>query len=59
MAKVILQARLEESTHKKLKTIADKELRSLNAQLEYFILQGINNYESSQKNINTSAPLEK
>lgn len=59
MAKVILQARLEESTHKKLKTIADKELRSLNAQLEYFILQGINNYESSQKNINNSAPLEK
>ena len=29
--------------------IADKELRSINAQLEYFILKGIKDFEASQK----------
>lgn len=48
MAKVSLQVRLDENTHEKLKLIADKELRSLNAQLEYFVLQGIKNYEATQ-----------
>lgn len=45
MSKVSLQLRLEEETHAKLKEISEKELRSLNAQIEYFILYGIANYE--------------
>lgn len=45
MAKIALQVRLDESTHQKLKSISEKELRSLNAQLEYFVIQGIKAYE--------------
>lgn len=44
--KIALQLRLDESTHKKVKAISEKELRSLNSQLEYFILKGISNYEN-------------
>lgn len=51
MSKVALQIRLEESTHQKLKVIADSELRSLNAQLEYFILQGIKEYEANHDSV--------
>ena len=51
MSKVALQIRLEEGTHKKLKAIADSELRSLNAQLEYFILQGIKAYETNHGSV--------
>lgn len=47
MPKVAMQIQLDETTHQKLKLIADKELRSLNAQLEYFLLQGIKEYESN------------
>lgn len=47
MPKVAMQIRLDETTHQKLKLIADKELRSLNAQLEYFLMQGIKEYESN------------
>lgn len=43
--RIAFQVRLEESTHKKLKYIADKELRNLNSQLEYYVLKGIENYE--------------
>lgn len=43
--KVALQLRLDETTHKKLKVIAETELRSLNAQLEYFISRGLQDYE--------------
>lgn len=43
--KIALQLRLDESAHKKVKAISEKELRSLNSQLEYFILKGISNYE--------------
>lgn len=52
MAKISFQARLDEITHQKLKFISDKELRSLNAQLEYFILQGIKEYENNHGSIN-------
>lgn len=45
MGKVALQIRLDETTHQKLKVIAEDELRSLNAQLEYFVIQGIKEYE--------------
>lgn len=51
MSKIALQTRLDETIHQKLKFIADKELRSLNAQLEYFILQGIKEYETNHGQI--------
>ena len=43
--KISLQVRLDESTHSKLKTIAEQELRSLNSQIEYFVIKGIQKYE--------------
>lgn len=46
MAKIATQIRLDESTHTKLKYIAEKELRSLNAEMEYLILKGIESYEA-------------
>lgn len=42
---ISLQLRLRETTHKKLKYIASTELRSLNGQIEYFLLQEIAQYE--------------
>lgn len=47
MAKIAFQTRLDEITHKKLSIIAEQELRSLNAQMEYFIIQSIKEYEST------------
>lgn len=44
-SKIALQLRLDETTHKKVKSISEKELRSLNSQLEYFILKGVATYE--------------
>ncbi len=43
--KAVTQIRLDEITHQKLKFISEKKLRSLNAQMEYFILKGIELYE--------------
>ena len=47
--KIALQLRQDEELHQKVKEIADKELRSINAQLEYFILKGIKDFEASQR----------
>lgn len=44
-AKVAFQLRLDETAHQKVRIIANKELRSLNAQIEYFIYHGITEYE--------------
>ena len=35
MAKIAFQLRLDEDTHRRIKAIAEKEMRSLNAQIEY------------------------
>ena len=43
--KVAFQLRVDEMTHDKLQIIAKKEIRSLNAQVEYFIARGIETYE--------------
>lgn len=51
MSKIALQVRLDENTHQKLKVISEVELRSLNAQLEYFVIQGIKAYESTHGDI--------
>lgn len=56
MPKIALQVRLDENTHQKLKKISENELRSLNAQLEYFVIQGIKSYESSHGDITLSDP---
>ena len=45
MSKVATQIRLDEAIHKKVKYISEKELRSLNSQMEYFILKGIEDFE--------------
>ena len=45
MAKIATQIRLDESMYKKIKYISEKKLRSLNSQMEYFILKGIEEYE--------------
>ena len=41
------QLRLDKEAHRKVKAIADKELRSLNAQIEYFVYRGIAEYEDA------------
>ncbi len=44
--KIALQVRLDEKIHARLRIIAEKEIRSLNSQIEYFIVRGIQKYES-------------
>ena len=43
--KTAFQLRLDGNLHVKTKIVADKEMRSLNAQIEYFIAKGIEKYE--------------
>ena len=43
--------RLDEIIHVKTKIIAAKEKRSMNAQLEYFIMKGVEAYEKENGNI--------
>ncbi len=45
--KTAFQIRIDEKAHRKLKAIAEKELRSLNAQIEYFVYRGIAEYEEA------------
>ena len=45
MNKMSSQIRLEERLYEKVKTIAEKELRSMNAQMEYFISRAVEQYE--------------
>ena len=46
---ISIQFRMKESTHEKLKLVAKSELRSLNSQIEYFVLKGIKEYENRNK----------
>lgn len=55
MPKVATQIRLDELTHAKLKIIAEKELRSLNAEMEYLILKGIERFENEYGSITPDA----
>ena len=43
--KVQTGLRLDETTHRKLKTLSEKENRSLNNLVEYIILQYLKEYE--------------
>ena len=43
--KIAFTFRIDSTIYEKAKTIAKKELRSANSQLEYFILKGVEQYE--------------
>lgn len=45
MSKVASQMRFDETLYEKTKVVAENELRSVNAQVEYFIKKGIEAYE--------------
>jgi len=49
MSKVQYTVRLEEPLLEQLKVISQKELRSLNNQIEYFIAKGIEQYQQEAK----------
>ena len=48
MEKMSSQIRLDEELFAKVKAIAKRELRTMNAQFEYFIRQGVEQYEREQ-----------
>ena len=48
MEKMSSQIRLDEDLFAKVKAIAKQELRTMNAQFEYFIRQGVEQYEREQ-----------
>lgn len=45
----VTQIRIDEQLAEKLKAIASAELRTLNAQMEYFLKKGVEQYERQQK----------
>ncbi len=44
--KVVSQVRIDETAYKKMKVIAERENRSINAQLEYFVKKCVAEYEA-------------
>lgn len=46
MAKSATQIRIDEKLFEKIKLIAELELRTMNAQIEYFLLNGVTQYEN-------------
>lgn len=46
MPKVATQMRYDEILYEKTKIIAENEMRSVNAQIEYFIKKGVEAYEA-------------
>ena len=46
--KTSTQIRVEDDLYEKVKYIAEKEYRSVNAQMEYFIALGVESYEDSK-----------
>ena len=49
--RVVTQLRLDAKIHEALKIIAVHEMRSLNTQIEYFLRECVNNYETTNKNV--------
>ena len=47
-AKIALQLRLDENIHGAMKRIAEKERRSLNAQIEYTLAEYIERYDKER-----------
>ena len=48
------QIRLNEELYEKLRLISGKELRSLNAQMEYLLIKGVEQYEKENGTLNVS-----
>lgn len=57
MPKVATQMRYEYELYEKTKIIAEAELRSLNAQIEYFMKKGIEAYEKEYGPITLPGPV--
>lgn len=51
MARMSTQVRFDETLYEKVKVIAENEVRSVNAQIEYFIKKGIEAYEAENGTI--------
>ena len=51
-SEVVIQFRLKESAHIKVKKIASEQVRSLNSQILFFTLEGIKRYEEEHGKIN-------
>ena len=51
LRKINLQIRMDETTHAQIKYIANKELRSFNSQMTYFLAKGIDDYEKENGTI--------
>jgi len=45
LSKMSTNFRIDETVYKKIKIIAKKEYRSINSQLEYFIMKEVKEYE--------------
>lgn len=43
--KTTTQLRINDTIYRKAKYIAEKELRTANSQIEYFVLKGVEQYE--------------
>lgn len=54
MSKIQFTLRVDETLSKKLKAIAEKEMRSLNSQYEYFLSQCVADYEKKNGDISLS-----
>ena len=54
--KIASQVRINDVLWEKLKAIADKELRSVNNQVEYFLGQSVSQYEEQHGAIEVSPP---
>lgn len=52
--KVATQMRYDETLYEKTKVIAENELRTINAQIEYFMKKGIEAYEKEHGVISLS-----
>lgn len=49
--KIAFQLRIDTSLHTRLKEISDLELRSLNAQIEFFLIKGVEWYDRTNHQI--------
>ena len=46
--RIALQIRLSTALHEKIKAIAEAEMRSMNAQMEYMLTKGVEEYEKNR-----------
>lgn len=51
LSKISTNFRIDETVYKKTKVIAKAENRSINSQLEYFVMRGVKEYEKNNGEI--------